>query len=337
MMKTSFTLALLALSMQSINAASTPTATLSNGVIQAGIYLPELKTGFYQGTRFDWSGVIYSFKVNGHNYYGPWFNKTDPGIHDFIYKGDDIVAGPCSAITGPVNEFKPLGYDEAKAGATFVKIGIGALRKPDDAPYDNYRLYEIADGGKWQIHKAKDFIDFTQTLNDHSSGYSYVYRKTLQLTAGQPEMIMRHNIRNTGTHAITTTVYNHNFLVLDGLPPGPGVSITLPFQIHSPEPPNPDLAAIRGHQIVYLKTLQGHDVVQTKIEGFGSTAADHHIQIDNTKAGAGMTIQSDRPLLSESLWSIRSVLAMEPFIEISIEPGHEFSWTNTYRYYTLPK
>jgi hypothetical protein len=36
------------------------------------------------------------------------------------------------------------------------------------------------------------------------------------------------------------------------------------------------------------------------------------------------------------LWSIRSVLAMEPFIAIAIEPGQEFSWTTTYEYFTLP-
>lgn len=337
MMKTSLTLGLLALFMNSIDAASNPAATITNGPIQAAIYLPEVKNGFYQGTRFDWSGVIYSFKVGGHNYYGPWFTKTDPGVHDFIYKGEDIVAGPCSAITGPVNEFKPLGYDDAQPGGTFVKIGIGALRKSDNAPYDNYHLYEIADPGKWQIHKTKDSIEFTQTLDDRSSGYGYVYRKTLQLTSGKPEMIMRHSIRNSGAHTIKTSVYNHNFLVLDAQAPGPGVSITVPFQIHTPETPNQNLAAIRGNRIDYLKTLAGEDVFETRIEGFGSSDTDHRIQIENTNVGAGMTIQSDRPLFSESLWSIRSVLAMEPFIEITIEPGHEFSWTNTYHYYTLPK
>ena len=34
-----------------------------------------------------------------------------------------------------------------------------------------------------------------------------------------------------------------------------------------------------------------------------------------------MRIKGDRPLESEELWSIRSILAMEPYIHMSIEPG----------------
>jgi hypothetical protein len=49
-----------------------------------------------------------------------------------------------------------------------------------------------------------------------------------------------------------------------------------------------------------------------------------------------MRITADRPLFSESLWSIRTVLAMEPFVYMSIEPGNEFNWKSTYNY-TLMK
>jgi hypothetical protein len=49
-----------------------------------------------------------------------------------------------------------------------------------------------------------------------------------------------------------------------------------------------------------------------------------------------MRITGDRPLSSESLWSIRAVLAMEPFVSVAIEPGNEFTWTSTYTYYALP-
>ena len=64
---------------------------------------------------------------------------------------------------------------------------------------------------------------------------------------------------------------------------------------------------------------------------------DHLIRIEDTRAGAGMKIQADRPLLRESLWSIRSVIAVEPFIEINVEPGAEFTWKSAYEYYTLTR
>ena len=301
------------------------------------VYLPDAKDGYYRGTRFDWSGVIYSLQHGGHDYYGPWFNKTDPKVHDFVYAGNDIVAGACSAITGPVDEFAPVGWDQAKPGGHFIKIGIGALRKPDESAYDNYRLYEVADGGKWRVDGHPDSIDFTQTLEDASTGYGYLYQKTIRLTHGKAEMVLEHRLKNTGSQAIETKVYNHNFLVLDRQAPGQGVAITLPFQIQTARPPNPELAAIRGDQIVYLKTLEGRDVVTTPIEGFSNQAKDHVIRIENSGLKAGITITGNRPLLSASLWSIRTVVAVEPFVAISIEPEGEFTWTSTYEYYNLPR
>jgi len=92
-----------------------------------------------------------------------------------------------------------------------------------------------------------------------------------------------------------------------------------------------------GGKIIYTKTLTGEDVVAAPIEGFGSGVNDHQIRTENSRLGAGMKIETDRPLSKESLWSIRTVLAMEPFVAIDIDLGHEFSWTTQYEYYLLPE
>ena len=330
------TLALTFLGLGLLPAADLPHAEITNGQIQAKIYLPDAKHGYYRATRFDWAGVVYSLQYNGHNYYGPWFQKTDPKVHDFVYRGPDIVASPCTAITGPVDEFAPIGWDEAKPGGRFIKIGVGVLRRPDGGKYDNYKLYEIIDPGKWTIKKDRESIEFTQEVADSSSGYAYTYRKTLRLTEGKPEMVLEHSLKNTGSRALRTSVYNHNFLVLDGQAPGPGFVISVPFQIQTPRPPTKELAEIRGNQIVYLKSLENRDVVTTPLRGFSDSPKDNDIRVENSRLGVGMRITADRPLFSESLWSIRTVLAMEPFVSISIEPGNEFSWKSTYNYYTLP-
>ena len=49
-----------------------------------------------------------------------------------------------------------------------------------------------------------------------------------------------------------------------------------------------------------------------------------------------MSIEGDRPLQRVALWSIRTVMAVEPFVGVAIEPGSEFTWKSTYRYFTLP-
>src|SRR5690242_11375781 len=115
-MRLALTLALVAVSLA---AAEFPEASISNGEIRARLLLPDPARGYYRGTRFDWSGAIASLQYKGHEYFGQWFEKYDPKTHD--------------AIMGPVEEFRSddggLGYAAAKVGDTFVRIGVGVVRK----------------------------------------------------------------------------------------------------------------------------------------------------------------------------------------------------------------
>lgn len=315
-----------------------PQTEISNEVLRVAVYLPDPHNGFYRGTRFDWSGVVRSLEHKGHNFYGPWFANTDPNVIDFVFD-NGITAGPCSAITGPVEEFsshgKPLGFEKAKPGETFIKIGVGALRKPDDQAYNPYRLYEIVDGGKWTVHTDPTSVEFTQELNDSASGYGYRYTKTLRLVPGKPQMTLQHSLENTGRQKIESSVYNHNFLVLDKQPTGPDFVVIFPFAIRTQNAKGEELARVDGHRFTYRKVLDGHDTVSAEFLGFGKTPADYAITIENRKAGAGMKIVGDRPLSKENLWSIRSVLAVEPFIDMAIDPGKTFTWKYDYTYYSL--
>ena len=319
-----------------VMAANPPAAEISNGKISATVYLPDPVNGFYQGTRFDWSGVVRSLKANGHVYYGPWFTKRSETVRDFIYEGEDIVAGPCSSTMGPADEFRPLGYDAAMPGETFVKIGVGILKRPDEKAYDAYRLYPITDHGKWSVNRKDDSIEILQILSDGSSGYGYEYRKTLRLVEGKTEMELSHSLKNIGKNAIETQVYNHNFLVIDGKGPQAGTTVMLPFAVGAARKPNPELAVIEGNKIVYKKTLAGEDVVSFPITGFGDTASDHGFRVESGALKAGMSMRGDKPLNSVNLWSIRSNVSVEPFVAVPVAPGKEFRWTSLYRYYSIP-
>jgi hypothetical protein len=311
-----------------------PAAVISNGLVRAQIYLPDPDQGFYRSTRFDWSGAIASLQYEGHEFYGPWFTKTDPPVRDFIYKDADIIVGAQSAIVGPAEEFRtPLGYATAKAGETFVKIGVGVLRKPDDGRYSGYANYQIADAGKWSVRTSADTVESTQEVNDPGSGYGYAYRKTLRLTSGKPELVIEHSLKNLGRLAIQTRQYNHNFLVLDRKPTGPDFIISVPFDIQASAAPDAQLAAIQGREIRYRKTLQDQDRVFFGMQGFGKEPGDYDITIQDRSSGAGVRVTADRPLANLSLWSIRSVISMEPDVDIDLAPGASTDWTYTYTYF----
>jgi hypothetical protein len=324
-----------------VSADPPPRTEISNGSIRAQLFLPDAKSGFYRGTRFDWSGVIGSLEYAGHDYFPQWFQRVDADVHDFVYGGEDIVASPCTAITGPSEEFvsngQALGFDEAATGGTFIKIGVGVLRRPDDSRYDPYRLYEIVDGGKWIVLCKPDSVEFSQELSDPLTGYGYEYRKRVFLAQAEPRMVLDHSLRNRGKRVIQTSVYNHNFLYLDRQPPSPEVTIKLPFAIQASPAPKKGLVEVRGNEILFLKTLQGEESVYMGISGFGADPKDYDIRIENRKVGAGLRITGDRALARMALWAIRAPLSIEPFIDMTIEPGAEFSWRITYDFYTLPE
>src|SRR5262245_56635109 len=183
-----------------------PEAVIANRAIRATLRLPDPQNGYYRATRFDWSGVIASLEWNGHTYFGQWFQRHDPKIND--------------AITGPVEEFGSLGYDEANAGDLFVRVGVGAIRKLVEPRYRQFFTYDIADPGKWTVSKGGDWIEFVHEIAG-ASGYAHAYRKKVRLDGHT--LVLEHRLRNTGRKPIVTTAYDHDFFMLDNQPTGPDV------------------------------------------------------------------------------------------------------------------
>jgi hypothetical protein len=302
--------------------ADFPQASISNGLLHANLYLPDAHAGYYQATRFDWSGQISSLEYKGHNYFGNWNPAPySPKLHD--------------AIMGPVEEFLTagtgLGYAEAPAGGTFVKIGVGVIRKPQEQSFQQFKTYEIVDSGKWEVKKKSDSVEFIQTVNDPSSGYAYRYSKVVQLTKGRPEMALVHRLKNTGSKAIESDVYEHNFYMIDGQPTGPDVVVRFPFDVHATQDLH-GLAETRGKELVYLKELTGRESAQSNLTGFGADPKDYDITEENVKTGASVRQTCDRPLVRINYWSIRSTACPEAYIHMKIAPGETFTWRILYQF-----
>ena len=293
---------LFALAAAALTAADFPQAEISNGPVRAKLYLPDAQQGYYRATRFDWSGQIASLEFQGHSYFGQWFDRYDPKLHD--------------SILGPVEEFLSngtgLGYNDVKTGESFVKIGVGAVRKPEERAFQQFRTYEITDPGKWTVSQFPDRVEFTQELRD-TAGYSYLYKKTVRLTKGKPQLVLEHSLKNTGGKVIETSVYEHNFYMIDGKPAGPDYTIKFPFAVSAK-------ADLKGFA-----------------EGFGNTPKDYDIRVENAAAHAGVRQTSDRPLAKLVFWSIRATVCPEAYIDMRIEPGKEFTWRIAYDFYTLPE
>jgi hypothetical protein len=313
---------LLGLTLIAMSFTKFPQAEISNGLIHATIYLPDAKKGYYLGTRFDRSGIIPRLEYGGHNFFGQWFSNYSPEIHD--------------VIMGPVEEFAPLNYEEIKPGGSFIKIGVGVVYKQDDDPYTFSRVYQLLNPGKWIVKKKSDQILFIHDLEDKA--YSYHYEKTVSLTKDKPELVLYHSLKNTGSRTIETDVYDHNFFVIDKHPIGPGFVVKLPFNLRGEGVGFGELAEIQGNQISFLRTIgNGEHAECYSLEGFGPSAADYEIRIENRITGAGVKITCDKPFLKLAFWACPTTLCPEPYIKIKSEPGQEISWTIKYEFYTLTK
>jgi len=316
-------LVLLAMIQAATPDATPPQETISNGAIRATLHLPNPEKGYYRGTRFDWSGGISSLTWHKHEYFGQWFERYEPTIHD--------------AIMGPVEEFltgdAALGWAEAEPGGTFVRIGVGVLLKKPEASFQRFQTYEIVDHGKWITNHWKDRVEFIHQLND-GKGYAYVYTKTVRLKGDT--MVIDHALKNTGTKPIATSVYDHNFFTLDRRQTGPDVVVRFPFAPKADRPFG-DLAEIRGRELVFLKELGPKENAFAELSGFGPTASDYGFEMENRATGAGVRVTGDRPLTKVIFWSAIKTACPEPYIDASAQPGRTTNWRITYTFYEASK
>ena len=297
-----------------------PSAEISNRFIRVNLYLPDTENGYYRGTRFDWSGQISDLTFDGHTYFGKWFDKYDPRIHD--------------AIMGPVEEFGPLGYREAGTGDDFIMIGIGGLKKPEEKSHNRFGYYEIVNPGIWKVRKKKDQVLFVHNL-DHG-GYSYEYTKIVRLVKGKPEMEISHILKNKGKNPIKTHVYNHNFFVINGQPTGPGFAVTFPYNISGEGQGFGTVALIKENSIGFSRNLnKGETVFCGALKGYRNLHGDYDIRIENNTTGAGVRIRGDKPLSRLIFWAASTTLCPETYIDIDIEPGKQFRFKINYEFYSF--
>ncbi len=300
---------------------SHPKATISNGLVNAVVYLPDPESGYNRADRFDWSGVVGCLAYKDHTYFGVWFPRYDPLLHD--------------SITGPVEEFRSsdgaLNYGEAKAGDLFVKVGVGVLRKIDDKPYDYTARYPLIDGGQWTVHSGKDWVTFRQDLKS-KLGYAYIYKKNLKLEKNEPVLVLEHELTNTGKKPIDTDVYDHDFYMLDGVPTGPGMTVHFPFHPKT-ERELGNGARIDGKKIVFDRELETGESAFGFLTGFSDKVSDYDITVENQKTGAGVEQTSDTPISRFNFWSIRTTICPEAYVHLIVRPGKSVSWTIRYRFF----
>jgi hypothetical protein len=305
-----------------------PHIAIGNGLIAAQVYPPGEKQ-LYQGTRFDHAGVVFHITYKGQDYNTYWFDRfaIDPRDES---KYPDGVQHACCSVSGPVEEFAPVGFEEAGSGGRFLKPGVGVFKRTSDK-YDQFPTLPVLNEGKRGFKSTKNSARFTQDLDDPQSGYGYNYVKTVTLVAGKPQMTIAHVLKNTGKKDIVTSVFCHNFLTLS--PGSEHMVITAPFTWSAETPLQPELVKLDGKTIRYLAPIPKGVTTQSVMNGFGDKLSNYDFTVTDSKTGFGQRIRADQPLAKINMWSISTTYSLEPYIAIALKPGESKQWTYTYDFF----
>jgi hypothetical protein len=295
-----------------------PKLELDNGEIRVSIFLPDAERGYYRGTRFDWSGIIERVDHRGHRFYAPLHDTHDPLRHD--------------SVSGPADEFamfEPMGFAEARAGESFVKIGVGLLAKGRGDEYLFHGDYALLRSGDWQFDHGVDWVRFEQNLTAER-GWAYRYRKTIRLTAGRPEFVIEYRLENPGVRTIDIDHYNHNFTLIDDLPYGPDYSVELAMSTDEARAID-EGAWFRGNRIEVERPLADRSLWIELHRG--EARRDYNAAVvRNDRSGAAVSFRGDAPIERFVFWAVERAACPEPFSRILLDPGESATWSSRYRF-----
>ncbi|MAU17012.1 MAG: hypothetical protein CMH46_15900 [Muricauda sp.] len=301
---------------QNIDFDKYPHVILSNKDVSMKVYLPDPEKGFYRATRYDWTTAIGSLQYKGHEY--------------FKFESETYDPTATHRMVGPASTFKKpgLGYDEAKVGDEFIRIGVGFIKKIEEPVYDYHTHYKLSRPGEWSTEQGKDWISFKHIINS-DFGYGYVYEKTIRLK--DDGFTMESKLQNTGEKLIETDQYNHNFFEIDGKRCNPSIQISYPFPITT----DSDLdgkVVLKDNTIHFTRELEPGQVFMS-LKGFGKKSQDNQFTIEDTDSGAGVTVRVDQPLTKMEFYSNGKMICPEHNMRIYVKPGEEQMWTSSYSFF----
>ncbi|MNW39700.1 hypothetical protein D3C74_167920 [compost metagenome] len=282
--------------------------------------------GEYGGSRFDWSGFITGVTlING-----------ERGSHTYCVP-ESLTAGEGTGGEGLCNEFglrKAIGYDDAKVGEQFPKLGIGLLTRPDDEEYAFDRAYPIR---PFQVHVEQENackLVFRGT-QEPCKGFSAHLTKSIAIHNNR--LTVEYELHNTGMKEICTEEYCHNFIGIDEQPVGPDYVLKFPYVLNpwSDDKETLDDLVFRseaGLGIVGWRKKPDKPFYFRQ-EGFEGAKYAWLWELIHQPSGVGVRELSTFSVSDIAVWGQGHVISPEIFIEVKVAPGERKSWSRVYEFF----
>jgi len=239
------------------------------------------------------------------------------------------------AREGLVDEFNiepplsPPGYDAARPGDPFVKIGVGELLREDDDEYCFSQPYIIRQLARVRAEQQDGALALFQSLRT-AAGWGYDYCKTYRVLPDAGTLVIEYELTNTGQHRIHAEQYNHNWFNFGGDPVNEEYSLRSKFDIVE-----------NGADWVERRD-QRLDVIGRITEPcyFSSShpapAHANWMHVGHAARGSAVTVSGDFDVARFALFADHAALCPEVFFETQLAPNQSRTWKRIYEFHQQP-
>ena len=360
------------------------TLKANNGDLSAVVYLPtDLKPGertYYQSSRFDWGSMIGSIKrtttnpntgaEETHFLYGTnqWRQPHDPyWAESGVGLGSEFGVGTdgslCNFLCGwnQKNEVTNgvLGYQEAKSGESFLKIGVGELVKGSCGTCDSaedYKFnspYQFARPPVWTLEDTGDennsnsvALSHTALLKQNDKQVGYKLEK--RITLNDDQLLVKNVLTNLGSKAFSTAWYSHHFFTCDLHPVQHGYSVDMDLAATNGEYNEPttwswstpleDYASLNLHnssgtavRIDMQRGVESNVRIRAEFEKDDHSKGEFTLRACNTKIRETIPEVDDGSsgisMYAYNLYIESGTFSPEPQILLHLNPGESTTWT----------
>jgi hypothetical protein len=257
------------------------------------------------GPRFDRCGVVSRFEVEGRGLLHPFGLPDEFGL-------DGVGV---------------LGFDEAGATGIFVKVGVGVLRRQGPEKYFFGKRYPMEEAFPIAVTNGGDWLESRQESGSTLAGYGYRYVKTYRVL-GDGVLRIEYSLENIGGRALRISHYNHNFLRLGGVEPGPEYVVT----------PSLPSAALSNRGFL----IEGRDL-RPAAGGSGYLVADLSAvpsELNRVRVVArSLTLEITGGFAPTrfAVWMGKGALSPEVFGVLVLQSGQSAHWWREYRAAVIPE
>ena len=354
---------------------------LTAGSYSATVFLPGGWDAYYRASRFDHGTMIGEVRFGGATLFGSsyWRAPHDPewteagvGLASEWGCGEDGHSCSPGWEDGPPSYNGVLGYDTAKPGEAFLKIGVGLLIKGSciacgpaggDDTYKFNSPYRFFSPPRWTSRVERGAADaetWESVTMEHAArlgAFAYELNRTVLLRS-DGMLRVETTLRNVGARSIRTPYYSHNLLSVDDRPTGPGMRLGLDVRMGSYAdcPPwaaplsryfaleDADTTVVSSSNASLYAPLRAYRTVEapTRIKAVYSasnvarSSGTYRAILEREHLLVTSRLEGPLPLHAYNLYAEERTLSPEPIQMVALEAGEQATLAHTLTVARLP-